>query len=105
MNASLAESETAQVNSTHRCRHEFEKNQFKPVQLTTVSLKYKRAVYALLKEKKFLKTEYWSKELDTLQHNILCSATKDELTENCGNDCCISQSLLDEFRRNYPENA
>lgn len=61
--------------------------------------------YLLQDEKiflRFLGTEAWPMELDTLWHNMLCTTTMvDQLTDYSGNDACFLRSLLDAFWLHY----
>lgn len=55
MSDSLEEGESPQESNSYRGRHYLERNHFKLVQPTTVSLMYEHAVYAVLEEKNFLR--------------------------------------------------
>ena len=109
MNAVEENEEEAQVNTIYRCRHWFERNDYRSLRPNILNEQFALAELALQEETKFLNLlgqDEWPLNMEVVKDNLLRTTVRDEeLSSNEGNTTDIMPALWKSFVRLYPGRA
>ncbi len=108
MNSKEKDSHLLQINCLHRVKDVYSETH-KTIKSEDLTKQFKYSKMAQNEHDKFLRfieSESWPTEMETLKQNLLRSTILDkELDENNNNEYVILPKLLDAYRRHFPETA